>query len=291
MTKINGISLRSKNGFTIVEVLVAFGLLSLLGLVAAGLFQMMTKQQSSIQDKGASGEILTSLSQYLLSDLACQNEYVNKTIPAIGGTASFSVNSFKGLGTVGTLSEGSQINETTGTPFKILKFEISTPAGQTFKPTSNNLFYAQVEIRLQMGKGNLTYAPRILSVPVLVDSTNKIKKCQLAITADQFCSGIGGTYNAANNNCDFNSQCLLMGTYIQFTPSGDASAFTGPRASAADINNPMTGSPSCPPGANRNTQISTYSWTNSYSVDDGKKNITTYNATMTETYFLCQKCP
>jgi len=280
-----------KNGFSLVEVLVAFGLLSILGLSAAGLLQMMTKQQSSIQDKSTSGEIIASLSQYLLSDLACSNEYIGKIIPAIGQTAPFTVQNFKGLGTASTLSTGGLIHEATGKPFNILKLNISTPAGQVFKPTSGNLFYAQVEIQIQLGKNNMTFAPRTFSIPVLVDSASQITKCQLAIGSDQFCAGIGGVFNALTGRCDFISQCVHLGTFIAFSQAGESPAFTGPRAPLTSINNPMTGTPSCPAGSNRTLQLSSNSWPGAYYISFGKKGGYTYHATMTETYYLCQKCP
>jgi type II secretory pathway pseudopilin PulG len=289
MNKIKGYLLYEKNGFTIVEVMVAFGLLSILGLAAAGLFQMMTKQQSSIQDKNTSMEVTTSMSQYLLSDLACTNEYIGKTIPSLGATAAFSVQAYKGLGTVATLSAGSTIFETTGNPLKILKLNISTPAGQVFKPTSNNLFYAQVEIQLQLAKNTTTFAPRTFNIPVLINAANQITKCQLTITADQFCSGLGAIYNPATGKCDFNSQCEQLGTYIVFAQSGDPAAFTAPRSSADNIKNPLTNAQSCPAAANRITPVSVYTWHNE--AENPAKKEPKFMANMSETYYICQKCP
>ena len=78
--KIKIISL-STNGMGIAEVLIAFGLVSLIGLALSTVISNSAKQQKGIQAKGQQQELSSEIRSVLADKVACANSFVNRGDP------------------------------------------------------------------------------------------------------------------------------------------------------------------------------------------------------------------
>ncbi len=285
-------SLRSDfSGFTLVEVLVAAGILSVVLLGVSSAIYYASKSQQNQQTKIESNDMFAGFAKYLLSRDGCEATFRTRVLPA--ADTNFSVTGFGGFGrNTSPISSGYVIDQklrVTRLTWSQKAAAAATTVGVTTTPLTRKV--ARITFQYALTEAGSTQArnlkSRIIDIPVLVNGANVVQACDLDLTNQSMCQSIGMQWNAGASACEPNASCESKGNYIVYDWGGDPEA-REPQKNA--VRNPLTNAFSCPAGS---TAIRTYidTWNNSVTLATGKKTNETFTAVMQEEYFTCLDCP
>gem|GEM_PF-4900004 len=238
----------NNRGMTIIETLIAISIVSMVA-IGIGYVSMITKSNTVAQKAGTeSVELISSVSDWLYTQAACQSSLVTKTLPA--AAAPLELNGYQGFGIFSTMpiKAGLVVNNN----LRIEKLNIVAKAGTpatNYKYNSQSLTkkVAQIEIETQLTVPNnpdRAQRVRILEIPVLVDGTDVIRYCLSELTGEQSCSLNGGQYNNVTGKCQANTNCVIGGSYqvAQAAPLGYGFFYS-------NVPNQITATTSCPAGS------------------------------------------
>lgn len=277
-------------GFTLVEVLVAVGILVLVaGLFASSVLDLKVSE-NEFTDKNDALLFVNSLTTALLENQnTCSGFISGKNLPAPGAAAiPFSITAYSGYGgNGGPIEAGSIITGTAANPsLRVRSLSINAKNVPDTTVTSGGVNFlrriAVLTISLERRNRKISgqfipLADRFIEFPVYVNSGGVMSSCQLEMQPADVCQMIGAT--VASGACKPAFQCQLKGTYVQSTCSP---AYSG---CPANTINPVTGGANCPPDATA-TQTGVTSGT--FTVSCGKK--CSYDVTNTMTFWICMRC-
>lgn len=295
--------MRGRGGYSLTEVLVAMGLLSIVGTVLMTAVVNLKTSQVTIEDKNEFIQFIASLNDYLLGKVTnCNAGLLNVTLPlptatAPGAPVNIQLPNFWNppappapnlpLGTIG--GSTSVLSGPVANPrLRLVALQLQAKPGVPITVTSQGVNYsryvAQVIVTAEQSDGSGGYirlAPKMVDVPVYVNpATGQIMKCQVEIQEADICQMIGSVYDADSNNCVPQTQCQVKGAYAtsQCSP-GYSGCYSG-------MPNPVTGGFGCPSNTVA-TQTGQFSQT--FNVSCGKK--CSYDVTNTVKFYLCMACP
>lgn len=284
--------LKHQAGFSLIEIVVAMGIMSVVaGLFATSVVQLQ-KSQVSFEDKNASFAFVSSLTGSILGDQQTCTHLLKGT-RLTNNASEFTVANFSGLGSKtidlkkNTVISGSDNNQP---KVRIRSLTIQAkPNIQTTKIRANGVDYDRMiaEIILstetrQPGASATKYTAepnRTIDVPVYVRN-GIIETCQINMTRVDVCNTIGAGIDPNNTSrCLPQEQCFVKGSYFI---SKCEPEYNGCVKSVA---NPITGGLNCP---ERSTATSTGMYSQTYNVSCGKK--CSYTVKNTIEYFMCMQC-
>lgn len=232
---------------TIIETLIAISIISIVA-IGIGYVSMITKSNTVAQKAGTESlELISSVSDWIYTQAACQSSLVTKTLPV--AAEAFEMNGYQGFGIFSTtpIKAGLVVNNN----LRIGKLTIATKAGTpatnyNYNSQSLTKKIAQIEIETELtipNNGDRGQRVRVLEIPVLVDGANVIRYCLSELTGEQSCSLNGGFYDAGTGKCRANTNCVIGGSYqlAQASPMGHGFFYS-------DVPNQVTGTTSCPAG-------------------------------------------
>lgn len=286
--------LGNKKGFTLPEILVAVGLMSIVSALFAFSILDMKVSEEEFRDKNDALLFMNSLSTYTLGNQDnCSGIVTGKTLPAPGAAAvPFSITGYQGYGaTGGPIQAGSVITGTPANPgLRVKSVTLQAKSGIVDSIVrSGSVDYTRrvavvtISLERRQRKTNNQFLPlpdRVVEFPVYLNSLGVMSACQLEMTPADVCQMIGSTLNVATpGTCTPAAQCQVKGSYATSTCSP---AYGGCPAS---ILNPVTAAASCPAGS---TATQTGQVSGTFNVSCGKK--CSYNVTNTFVFYLCMQC-
>lgn len=281
---------KSQHGMSLVEVLLATGLIGLAALGVATLSQNMN--QAAVQGEGqvARAEFTTALNSYLASKLGCEDLKVS-TADGIftEQPRPIKLTKWNYLGFPVIQPGQSNGQKLTGFRyFELNKMDAyrdspakSTKIFATVSGAKQELFKTTVNLDLVIKIGHKTYK-YLYNVPVLLDAGGAIRLCAQEKTVAESCSAIRGIYNDQTQECKMEEGCQMKDTYITLTCSTGA---CDTRLGGSKVNQ-YTGGLSCPAGSNALLTQSS-SWTRK--IECGKKCTSNQNNQMS--WYACMVCP
>jgi|GEM_PF-6223501 len=279
--------LKSKNGFSFVEVLMAIGVLGI-GVVASINLSQNSLKESKLSDFNATKiSLINSLNQYISSNQVCDS---------IGGL-SFTNSSWSPLSLNISIAGVDAPNLAFAAGRKFKHFEVGELSARTSGnlPGPNNTIQKTLDIKLKLknytGNKNLSPVGNVdrfeeffFSVPVLTDAASgKISKCRLEQSLEGSCAAIGGTYDINTSKCEPKANCEVLGSYtdpsIEFT--------TNELPSNSLHQNTVFNSDSCGDGQRFQTGQINYVY---QAPGDGKKSSAGPLQTQIIKFYTCVKC-
>ncbi len=289
--------LKQSTGFSLIEIIVAMGIMSVVaGLFATSVVQLQ-KSQVTFEDKNASFSFVSALTGSLLGDQQTCTALLQGTRLNASPT-EFTMANFSGLGSKTVdLKKGAIVSGESADTAKVRIQGLTIhakPDVQTTKIVANGIEYDRriavvtlaTEVRApgdqKTGQKTAAYraeAPRTLEVPVYVRS-NVIQTCQINMTRMDVCNTIGAGIDPNNTSrCLPQEQCFVKGSFFI---SKCSPAYAGCMPSSV---NPITGSTTCPA---KSTRTSTGMYSQTFNISCGKK--CSYTVTNTIEYFMCMQC-
>lgn len=289
------LSRKSELGFSIIEIVVAMGIMAVVsGLFATSVVQLQ-KSQVHFEDRNDSLVFTSGLSTSLLSDQqTCTNLLTG--IALTNNPTEITINNYSGLGSqTNVLRQGTTLVGTDSDPrVRVQSLTIQAKPGvPDTRVLSAGVEYIRKVAVLSMivqrrdggNKTNggqtqyITSPPRLIEVPVYLQG-NTIQTCQISMTRTDVCNTMGAGIDPSNTSqCLPQEQCFVKGSFFV---SNCSPPYAGCNPGSV---NPITGAQSCPP---KSTQTTTGMYTQTYEVSCGKKCSQTIVNTLE--FFMCMQC-
>ena len=282
-----GLITRNK-GFSLVEVLMALGVLSMISLGIGVAVSSLMSQQKNVITSDIGDNFTAAFFQHLLVPSNCTAAVSAKgTLPNNAAGDSFTVSSYKGFQDLASnvVKAGAQVDRGLYVQNLTIRQKPGTSSQVVQAGDVQRIRQiAQIILRLERRFPNepvRPYQDRILEVPVIMNGT-AMEGCQIESDAEDLCLTMGGTYQ--NDECIPPAQCSMKGTYIE-TTCDDPSFGCAPEYTGKDRNNIFTGAEKCPEGSCP-TQSGKFNITRS--VQTGKKS--SKDITVYENFYICMSC-
>ena len=206
-----------KNGFTLVEVLIALGIIVIAGSSVAVVYSMLNKAKVNVAEKIATTEFLASLSKHLSSQVGCAASLVGKPVPT-STPVPITISSFNGYAAPanGTIQAGTELSKN---HLIINSIMIKDKGVAPYDTVIDGITYRRIMAELTLNlsvkveKDNLVLK-RVLEFPVLTKvspSSTLIDACGIDASTAEVCTAMGGTPSPPNI-CTPLSVCRFMGT-------------------------------------------------------------------------------
>lgn len=286
-----------RQGFSLVEILVALGVLALLSLgVAVSVNQVFfVQKQISVADAG--DNFSAAFFQHLTVPGMCEQMVRNKSLPSAGGEVDLEVGTFRGLLPDAPLGikAGAEVDRGLKVNRLFAKLKPGIPQGERFQigsdPATDMYLRSTLQVYLRLERkdantGAVHVMPdRILELPVLSNATSPstMQKCMVTSDNKDSCLVMGGTYSGGS--CVFPGECKVHGTFIKTTCS-KPNVPCDPEYTGPDRNNAITGTGSCPAGS---CAVQSGRFLIKRMVRVGKKDWDPVD--VTENFYICMSCP
>jgi len=285
----------SRRGFSVIEVIVAIGILMLvLGAISATTLNF-AKSMSRLWARADAKEFVSSVTKYLLSSQGCQNSLVSLPIPGATET-NFTIVGFGGYGhQIDNISAGYNVTPRLVIDSMTIKNKGSAPSISVRNGVQFQRSVAQIKIvmRTSSATGSVPIREYFIEVPILqkiTPITGVIDGCSVDMSVEDACSAAGGTYTAPGT-CTPSVSCEFKGTAYGCWPEASCPSTNYPAASkytfssASETTSPPTSM--CPVGAVP-TSSGTVSYTYLGNPCDKYGVCTTY--TNQAFFYICLKC-
>lgn len=269
--------LKSSSGFTLAEVMVATGLIGVVGLGAMQLIGQINSVSSRSRVLNDTMSFSSSLGRYIYGPKAC-DEFRGKTLTAAYTDITLDQWKYEDKTPIGQDSVFGSIT------LSSLKGKVDTTAGlPQITVASELLTKTMLLIEVGLTAGNKT-AKSYYNIPVLTNDTGVVKFCGEMKDAVEICNSMLGVFDAATGKCKVEEVCQVRGSYklISCAPASYGCSATY----GTTTNNPLTGSTTCPVGSVA-SQTGIQTW--NHSVSCGKK--CTATVVNTAQWFTCMECP
>lgn len=283
---------KASGGFTLVEILVAGGILVVISAAIATSMLQLKKDQVKFQDKSEAMLFLNGLATSLMSNQTfCTDVVRNQGLPiATDPEAAFRVINYTGYGAVtGPIQDGTVISGTAANPrLRVKEMRVRAKAGL---PISNvringiNLSRQVAEVSMLMEvKGQDDFEEMQdwnLDLPVYVDALGRMQACQLYMQQSDVCQMMGSVVDPGTGNCIPQVQCQVNGSYVTSVCSPAYGGCSG------GVPNPALSPPGlgCP-SESVASRVGEFSQT--FTVSCGKK--CAYPVVNTLNFYLCMRC-
>lgn len=280
----------SSSGFSIVEVIMALGILSVIVLGAASAIIQLTQQQQGVVSRDASDNFSAAFLQHLFRNETCSAAVASTPLPPAGTELDFVVPGFRGAGEDAPQIVGAntQVGPNTFVRRLFVRQKPGVPQGTEVMIFNQILRRYNLQVILQLERRLPDQPPtplqeRVIEVPVLTNTGNLMQSCYTESSSESICSATGGTVDPATGRCMPATQCEILGTYVQSTCSDGGAC--SPEYNGPSRLNSITGTTSCPPNS---CPTQSGRFTIQRSEQTGKKSWRTY--TVTETFYICMRC-
>lgn len=294
---------KAQHGFSLVEMMVAMGLISLAGVAVMSLSDNVNNNTLKAEAMMSKAQFASALGQHLGTSMGCK-EVMEDTMPmGQPSAADMSLTLWDVRNKQGQKVNLQKDVEFTHFKVKSLKGYLQPATGGGALPTvviaGETLRKTQAKIELVLtvpmnsardyNKATRDYS-YYYSVPVLVNSSNEVRACDEQRSLSEACTAMQGNWVPAPTaddpgagTCQLTNTCKLKGTYqiLSCSPS---------RYGCQTINgtsrvNSQTGSYSCPTNSTPE-DTGRFSWTHEASC--GKKCTATITNTMR--WYSCMDC-
>lgn len=270
--------LRKSYGFSMIEIMVATGLIGIVALGAMNLAGQLNQVQRRSKDFLRRNDLVSALTRHIYSTKGCE-DLTGQTIPSTPTAINLPQFTFGGMP---GFSEGGTLEN-----IRIDNFRASQDLAASLPRVQiggNTLVKTSLNIELTLTQDGRTMS-HYYNVPVLSLNSGEVRLCSDTKDAAEVCTAMLGTFNAATNSCDVADSCLLKGTYKTLECSPVVASGCSLDHGVAE-NNPYTSGTSCPAGSTPN-QTGIINW--NHTVSCGKKCTQTINNTAR--WFTCLECP
>lgn len=287
----------NQRGLTLVEVLLAVGIIAVVSLGAGSLLQILTASQVKLNQEIESDTFISELSGYLRKDTVCKQIFAGKTYPSVSTPQNLLIP----MGTAGYRGYGSrQTVANMGAGYKPSDKLTIDQLQLVGNNDVNVLLEAKtsddIPLRTRSAAISITYTQQIgpkkesksINIPlklIIRSDNNLITTCtSVEHTTATLCNTIDG--HPSGPGCHTTSECRSYGAYIhkQCSDGKTACKKLNPQANYTNI---FTGASSCP--------------SNSYPIQTGKSEAVyshhascgkkcSYAVTTQELYVSCIKC-
>lgn len=299
-------TLRSRHGFSMVEVTVAMGLLGLATLAVMNLTDNVTSSSRRAETLLSKSQFASALGAYVYSAQAC-NELKKPSYQSFDNNPKAMVlDDWKVLGVKENPNNVKGIY--TGKEFKNFKLKSFTGKMDTSSPTLakvtiNGVSYvktflnvnAQIEVTQNQkveetsNSGRRTY-DYFYNVPVLATAGGKVAFCAEEKGIQETCAAMKGVYNPVTKLCDLEKTCKVQGTYrvLSCYATNAQGSFPCDKTEGDSKTNPLGGGYGCPNG--KQAMQSGYKNWGSKICCQGKK-APDIDLVNTMSWYSCLDCP
>jgi prepilin-type N-terminal cleavage/methylation domain-containing protein len=291
---LTGARISNSRGFSIVEVLVALGILAMVSLGVGTAISALREQQQSVVTADTGDNFSAAFFQHLLIQDNCNAAIVNKQIPSNEAELDLNITTFRGMGekAANTVRAGAQVDQNLfiSRVFLKRKPDVKQAESTRFGEANKDRYIAQVILRLEKrvpGQPVRALPDRIMEIPVLAaENTPRMETCQLESDANDLCLAMGGTMTN-EGVCAPPGQCTIAGTFIKTTCDGSPRGYKcAGEYSGSDRSNTITGGEYCPADS---CPVLSGKFRIERSVKTGKKSHKIVK--VTENFYMCLRCP
>lgn len=282
---------RRQKGFTLIEVLVGLGIVSIVSVLLLVSMANLSSSQAEFELKNEGLLFLNGLSSAFLGNQTfCSQAVAGRSIGGAGGSGQtpFQITNYTGFAANGTTIEaGSLISGTATNPRLRVRSLMIEPnpnvpdvdvmrSGVALKRKVARMT-ATVEYRRASQGDFVPMKEWVVDFPVYTDAAGTMQSCFLAMEPADVCQMVGATL--LGNVCQPDFQCQVKGSYVISTCTP---AYSG---CMAGVPNPVTGAANCPAGS---TTTKTGDFSQTFTVSCGKK--CTQDVTNNVQFFICMQC-
>ena len=276
MKKLFKLALNS-DGFSLAEVIVAAGLVGVVGLGAMQLVGQINSVSSRSRVLNDTMNFSSSLGRYIYGPKAC-DEFRGKTFTSAYTNITLDEWKYEGKSPIGT-------GETFGAlTLSSLRAKLDTTVGLP-KITVSGVELTKTMLLIDIG---LTAANKtsnsFYNIPVLADASGIVRYCGEMKDSVEICNSILGVFDTTTGQCKVAEACQIKEAYklISYIPSSYGCSPTY----GLTTDNPLTGATNCPTGSVA-SQTGVQTW--NHSVSCGKK--CTATIVNTAQWYTCLECP
>ncbi len=295
-----------QNGFTITEILVTIGLLSILTFAVSKVIIDTKAAQEQIQDKNDFNRFMAVLNENIRVDKKCEGALNGIVLPAPGAGAApveISLPNYwnptlpNGLPKLGiglgekVLISGPDTNPRIRLTSIKIQAKNAPPLQVSLKDTNNgniiktyNRYLSEIIVYAEETDGSKGYhalPPQSIDLPVYVDPiTDRIEKCMVQIQEADVCQMVGSDFDPVTRQCIPKTQCQVKGVWQEAICNPPINGCPG------SVPNNATGQFSCPAGSVRQP-TGTFNAA-PINISCGKK--CSFWTTPTITMYICMAC-
>ena len=155
-------------GFSLIEVLIAAGVLSVLSLAMANLVAQQRKSTAYLERQLAKVQLIRNIETILKDGISCQNTLVGTTLPAVGNSVN-----------IGSLRDngGAIIYRSNHIYNRLQLGQIEVKNATVSTHSSTGFVDMIVPIKLASAEGPKALRPGVFRISVSVDSSNIVSGC------------------------------------------------------------------------------------------------------------------
>lgn len=232
---------KNKNGFSLVEVLAALGITTILALALASTMGFLGAHKKNIELSQEANELVDDIRNTIRNGSDCETMLIGQNIDTSGVPVAVTLNvKTRGSVTPVPFSAGTAVAPGIGIASLNLKLDMNTATKDVIVDDAGTmrtmtLYPAMIQIEFQKSS---FFNSKPVSIPLKVyteSGSTAIEKCVAQEMRDATdCVEIGYKWDYATSRCLPTGRCLYGGSYST-SPQGGFS-------------NPLTGSPTCPAG-------------------------------------------
>ena len=203
-----GTAINSK-GFTVIEVLVAIGIMGIVSLGIAEMFRQMAEQQRNVVQLMNKQDLKTAVTIAVRDKGGCTNTLSGMLIPTtVGAAAAIAAGVKDNQGNVVITATGAnptKMGNAAGDWLRVTNvqfFSITPNVPFTRKAATIRIKYDRAKATGTVNEG--------LDIPISVvpDAAGRVSLCYgYDFTDDNICNTNGGTFNTATGTCDYSKLC------------------------------------------------------------------------------------
>ncbi len=273
-------------GMSLIEIMVAAGILSFVGLAVSTTLTDVVKMQNATTAKDESNEFASAIARFLFTESTCTESLRGQTFP-LSNSRALQMPRYLGYGanSVARVEAGFNVTE----KLRVLSLDLvdkgMPPVSMRYEGSERLRVLGQINLNTQLTiAGKATANPtRSFELPLLINpSDNRIVKCLSNSSVRDACIAMGTRLDPVTGQCVPESQCVFEGSYTLISCSPNPVT----RPCDPHVRNPITNAPNCPSGASTSRQTGTFA--TSFSERLAKKRTQLVN--VSHSYFLCLKC-
>lgn len=275
-------------GMSLIEIMVAAGILSFVGLAVSTTLTDVVKMQNATTAKDESNEFASALARFLFTESTCTSSLGSQTFP-LARRRPLQMPNYLGYGTgaLTTVETGYSVTD----KLRITRLQLvdkgMPPVEMMYEGQMRLRVLGQINLETEMtvaGKATAN-APRSFEIPLLINpANNRIIKCLSNSSSRDACVAMGTTLDPATGLCRPDNQCIFEGSYTLVSCSP---APMNASLCPSNVGNPAFGGRAgCASGAGSSRPTGTF--TTHFDEPIGKKS--TQRINVSYSYFLCLKC-
>jgi prepilin-type N-terminal cleavage/methylation domain-containing protein len=308
------IKILNNRGFSLVEIIVAMGLIAIVAVGSVSLMTMDSKSEKVVDKRSGTMMFLGGIGKYFNTGFGCA-ELIGETVEAFN--TDFTIDNYDGfgandggVGTAQTIDPGFEILK----EFSIIESlqfrrkppyvpalpEVPIPALLVDKFVDQVAKKEQI-LQIAIGVRSAARGKKLINplvdgnvrqyffeIPVVTNTLNVIESCSVGMSPDEICSALQLVHNPATGLCQAGAggACIFKGTYITMSCNSGVHPCDPSWTVAPTMDNPFTGAASCPINS---TAVQTGNYQSERPVSCGKK--CSVNVITTENYYTCLDCP